>query len=124
MNLGNLNTGLSSTEHTFKGQTNKVYKRDDLIDLNLVSKKTGKTNLEMMLDGNAPIGPDGKPLNLHHSLQTMDSPLVEITETFHQKYTKIIHINPKDIPSGIDRSVFDAWRKEYWMKRATELGGQ
>lgn len=113
-----------SSQHTFKGQTNKVYKRDDLIDLKRVEPDSGLTNLQRMIEGKAPIGPDGNPLNLHHSLQTMDSPLVEITQFMHQKYSKIIHINPKSIPSGIDRVTFDAWRADYWMKRATELGGK
>ena len=113
-----------SAEYTFKGQTNKVYKRNDLFDINFVDNKSGLTNLQLMKKGNAPIGLDKKPINLHHSLQTMDSPIVEIGQNMHQQYAKIIHINPNNIPSGIDRSAFKVWKKEYWIKRASELGGK
>jgi hypothetical protein len=113
-----------TSEYTFKGQTNKVYKRDDLIDLKLVDPKKGRTNLQLMQEGKAPLGPDGNPINLHHSLQTMDSPLVEITQNMHQQYGKIIHINPSSIPSAIDRVAFKKWKSDYWVQRAKELGGK
>jgi len=112
-----------STEHTLKGQTNKVYKRDDLIDVRRVDPK-GRTNLQRMQRGLAPVSDDGLPINLHHSLQTMESPLVEITQAMHQKYSKIIHINPKSIPSGIDRKIFDAWKAKYWQQRLLEVTGK
>jgi A nuclease of the HNH/ENDO VII superfamily with conserved LHH len=73
--------------------------------------------------GRAPIGPDGESLNLHHLLQTQDGPLAEMTQTFHQQNSSIIHINPNTIPSGINRPVFDAWRQQYWMNRAQGFGG-
>ncbi|AKG33933.1 hypothetical protein VK70_04505 [Paenibacillus durus ATCC 35681] len=50
----------------------KVYQRNDIIDPNLTDK-LGKTNLERMKQGLAPIGPDGKSINLHHTIQTNDS---------------------------------------------------
>ena len=106
--------------HTFQGQTNKVFKRDDLIDLNRVDP-FGNTNAHLMGQGKAPIGPDGRPLNLHHMLQTHDGALAEVTATFHQKYKKIIHINPSSTPSGINRSAFDTWRSDYWKNRLVEL---
>ena len=52
-----------------------------------------------MLKERAPVGIDGKPINLHYMLQTKDSPLAELTETFHKKHSKFIHINPKSIKS-------------------------
>jgi hypothetical protein len=48
----------------------------------------------------------------------------EIAQSMHQQYTKTIHINPKSIPSGIDRDVFKRWKSDYWIKRASELGGK
>ena len=111
-----------SETFTYKNQTNKVYQRNDLIDLNRRGTD-GRTNLQRMRDGDAPIGPDGESINLHHMLQTMNSPIAEVTETFHQQYTKIIHINPKTIPSGIDRGAFKQWKRQYWKNRAKELGG-
>ncbi len=110
------------TNYTFRGQTNKVYQRNDLIDLNRVDAK-GRTSTELMRRGLAPIGPDGQSINLHHTLQRQGSPLTELTQTFHQEYSKVIHINPSTIPSGIDRIAFDQWRAEYWQTRLIELLG-
>jgi hypothetical protein len=95
----------------------KVYRRDDLIDPHMVDK-TGRTNAERMADGLAPIGPDGKSMNLHHTIQMHDGPIAELTATFHQTNHKVIHINPSSIPSGINRREFDAWRARYWIDRA------
>ncbi len=107
---------------TAHGQTNKVYKRDDLIDLNRVDPK-GRTNAERMANNLAPIGPDNKPINLHHMIQTQDGAIAEVTQTFHKKYSKIIHINPSTTPSGIDRPFFNKWRDDYWPYRLQELKG-
>jgi filamentous hemagglutinin len=80
------------------------------------------TNLELMQAGRAPIGPDGLPLNLHHMLQTQDGPIAELTQTFHQQNYSTVHINAgSNIPSGINRSAFNAWRSRYWMNRANDF---
>lgn len=107
--------------HTFKGQSNKVYKRDDLIDLNKFDPKTGLTNRQKMERGLAPVGPDNHPINLHHTTQQQNSPLAEVTKTFHQEHKKIIHINPPTIPSGINRGKFDSWRENYWKERVKKF---
>ncbi|QAU24938.1 hypothetical protein EO087_13840 [Dyella sp. M7H15-1] len=101
---------------------NKVYQRNDLIDPARIDPKTGMTNLELMQSGRAPIGPDGKPLNLHHMLQTQDGPIAEVTQGFHQQYNATLHVNSgSNIPSGIERSEFAAWRTQYWKERATDF---
>lgn len=71
--------------------------------------------------GLAPLGPDGKSINLHHMIQTNDSSIAEVTATFHQTNSKVIHINPNTVPSGINRNEFDAWRKTYWINRANDF---
>lgn len=53
--------------------------------------------------------------------QTNDSAIAEVTQSFYQQNTKIIHINPKTIPAGIDRGVFDTWKKIYWKNRANDF---
>jgi RHS repeat-associated protein len=98
----------------------KVYQRNDLINPNLVDD-VGRTNLQRMQNGLAPMGPDGKPINLHHLLQTNDSSIAEVAQTFHQKNTKIIHINSNQIPSSIDRNAFNTWKKQYWKNRALDF---
>ncbi|HEY1028992.1 MAG TPA: HNH/ENDO VII family nuclease, partial [Pseudomonas sp.] len=108
---------------------NKVYQRNDLFEPNLVSswREGGKvvtgTNLERMASGRAPIGIDGKSVNLHHTTQTQSGPIAEMTQTFHQQNNSIIHVNPNAIPSGIDRAAFDKWKIKYWQQRAAGYGG-
>jgi A nuclease of the HNH/ENDO VII superfamily with conserved LHH len=117
--------------HTFLGQTNKVYKRDDLIDLTRVDGR-GKTNLELMKNGKPPIGSDGKPINLHHMTQTQSGPIAEVTTDMHTKYHRVLHmwtnqsrggVTRAEVLPEIDRAAFDKWRAEYWKTRAVELGG-
>lgn len=98
----------------------KVFQRDDLIDPNLLDA-AGRSNLQRMQKGLAPIGSDGKSLNLHHLTQRNSSSIAEMTQSFHQTNSKIIHINPNTIPSGINRSQFNSWRKSYWKNRAKDF---
>jgi A nuclease of the HNH/ENDO VII superfamily with conserved LHH len=98
----------------------RVYQRDDLIDP-MRKDADGLTNLERMRNGLAPIGPDGKKINLHHTTQRNDGSLAEVSQTLHQSQSRVIHINPSSIPSGINRSYFDGVRKRYWMQRADDF---
>ncbi|WP_392551414.1 hemagglutinin repeat-containing protein [Orbus wheelerorum] len=102
----------------FKG--NKVYQRNDLFDINFVDAK-GRTNLERMQKGLAPIGKDGQSVNLHHMTQKQDGPIAEVTQNFHKDNHSVIHVNDNSIPSGIDRNQFNKWRSEYWKNRADEF---
>jgi hypothetical protein len=98
----------------------RVYQRSDLIDAARVDGR-GRSNLERMQSGLAPIGPDGRSMNLHHTIQSPDSPLAEMTATFHQEHSRIIHINPNTTPSGINRADFNAFRRSYWINRANDF---
>lgn len=98
----------------------KVYQRNDIIDPNKVDS-LGRTNVQRMEQGLAPIGADGKSVNLHHMTQTNDSAIAEVTQTFHQQNSKVIHINPNTIPSGIYRNAFNTWKSSYWMNRANDF---
>ena len=98
----------------------KVFQRNDLINPKLVDA-AGRTNLQRMQKGLAPIGPDGKSLNLHHMTQTNSSGIAEMTQTFHKTNHSTIHINPNTIPSGINRSQFNSWRRSYWINRAKDF---
>jgi hypothetical protein len=51
-------------------------------------------------------------------------PLAEVAATFHTGHGKVIHINPKSYPSGINRSQFDDFRERYWMHRAQDFEGK
>lgn len=106
----------------------RVYQRDD-IDFNYVDADTGKTNLQRMLNGNAPYGRDGKPLELHHILQKEVGPMVEIHETTHQEYKRILHgLRGKGDSFRNDKildSQYRNFKRAYWKWRAQRyLGGK
>jgi hypothetical protein len=105
---------------TFKG--NKVYQRDDLISPKFVDGR-GRSNLERMRGGLAPIGSDGQSINLHHMTQRPQGAIAEMTQSFHKGNHGTIHINPPTIPSGINRREFNKWRSSYWKSRANDFGG-
>ncbi len=112
------------------GQTYTVYRRDDLFDPNKRVKWTEKgetvwgTNIDRMKARRAPIGYDGKSVELHHLNQTPDGPLAEMSHEFHKKYTSVIHANPKTHQSLIDRKKFEKQREEYWYKLGNGYGEQ
>ena len=106
------------SRNEFRGM--RVYQRNDLIDPNRVDKD-GRTSLELMRQGRAPIGPDGERINLHHLNERNDGPLAELTQTMHSINTRTIHINPGTTPSGIDRNAFDTYRRNYWKNRAKDF---
>ncbi|EID55764.1 DUF6531 domain-containing protein [Saccharomonospora xinjiangensis] len=126
-----LGTSKFWTPVEYKGQ--RVYQRDDLIDPAYVSPEDnyGRTNLKRMTQGLAPMGPDDKPLNIHHMLQTQDGPLAELTQSMHLaqgdyagsgSYNTLHWKAGTNIPSGIDRDEFAEWKKEYWKDRAKGFG--
>ncbi|MDQ3647752.1 MAG: HNH/ENDO VII family nuclease [Actinomycetota bacterium] len=104
----------------FEGR--RVYQRDDLIDPRR-RDHLGRTNVTRMKRGLAPLGPDRKPLNLHHTTQRDDGSLAELAQTFHQRNTKVIHVNTNKIPSGINRREFNRLKGRYWRNRAQGYDG-
>lgn len=83
----------------------------------------GRTNLERMACGIAPIGHDGQSVELHHLIQSESGSIAEVSGSMHRGAHKALHINTSDIPSGINRPSFDVLRAAYWQKRAQLLGG-
>jgi hypothetical protein len=109
-----------------------VYQRDDIINPDYVSPldKYGRDNMKRMTQGLAPMGPDDKPVNLHHMLQTQDGPIAEVTQSMHlsqgdyagsDSYNTLHWKAGSNIPSGIDRDAFADWKKDYWKDRARAL---
>ena len=84
--------------------------------LNFKSKQpdgTEITNLQRMLNGNAPIDPaTNKTLQLHHIGQKADGTLAVLTESQHQGNSQILNIAGKS--SEIDRAAFAKIREEFW----------
>ncbi len=101
-----------------------IYQRDDLIDF-FRQDATGAINLQRMINGLAPIGPDmpsngvPEPINLHHLVQGVDAgPLAEMTATFHRRETAVLH---RGAPGIDDRTDFENFRRAYYQARAFDL---
>jgi hypothetical protein len=69
--------------------------------LNCVHERSGLTNQQLIDKGRAPIGPDGKPVNIHHIGQTNNGSVLEISATEHQQNYKVLHSNTGQSASQI-----------------------
>lgn len=84
----------------------------------------GKTNLNRMQEGRAPLDKDGNPIELHHIGQKSDSPLAELKKEEHRgkENNTVLHDVSKE--SEIDRDKFAKERSDYWKARAEQLEAQ
>lgn len=135
-----------------------MHQRDDLFDD--AKKSSWKdpisgqwkygTNLDRMADGLAPVGIDGKSIQLHHLTQTevngmtgTRGSLVELTATQHSNYSRQLHMpnernpnNPKQTlpkyPSfrknndgtlSSQNDEFNQYRSDYWKERSRQKRG-
>ncbi|TCI63150.1 HNH/ENDO VII family nuclease [Exiguobacterium sp. SH0S2] len=80
----------------------------------------GRTNLERMEQGLAPLC-EGKPIELHHIGQRMDSPLAELKVEEHRGAGNDSILHDKSIKSVIDRVEFNSEKIEHWKTRAEEI---
>lgn len=108
-----INEGAGKAE--FNGKT--VIQNDKLFDPNRIDGK-GQTNIQRMQNGRAPIGYDGKPVNMHHIDQTNTGPVMEMSATNHQQNYSNLHQNTGQLPSQINRNEFNLWRNDYWRWRS------
>ena len=92
------------------------------IDMNKADE-FGRTNAERMASGIAPIGNDGKSLNLHHIGQRKDSPLAELTATEHRENYSVHHDSSRESEVHGEDSTWDKERQAHWKKRQ-ELEGK
>ena len=112
----------SNAKHCPSGNTcNKVLQSNELIDPNFVDTK-GRTNIQRMKSGLAPIGPDGKSVNLHHVTQDPDGVIAELSATYHKSQHSELHtfLKPGE-GSRINRELFDSWRTSYWRSRGASI---
>lgn len=92
------------------------------IDLNL-RDSAGKTNLERMLEGYAPLDATGKAFELHHVGQKDNGVLAILTAQEHQKNSSILH-RFFTAESQIDRSSFNkTTRPDFWRAMAKAFTG-
>ena len=105
-----------------------VYQRDD-IDPNFVHPSAkGRSNLELMQNGNSPFGVDGKRIELHHAGQEEPGDMIEALKTVHNKKTAFLHENMSDswrhnLGSQGQKlnNEFKNFRQDYWKQRANSF---
>ena len=120
--------GVVNVEGKTRDVSRRVYQRND-IDFEYYHAETRMSNLERMQDGKAPIGSDGKPVQLHHILQQESGPMVEVREITHFEYKRILHgLIDKGNSFRNDRELlkqYNNFRSAYWKWRAkTYLEGK
>lgn len=78
----------------------------------------GRTNFQRMMDGLAPLDPEGIPYELHHIGQQMDSTLAILTKAEHRLggNHQIWHLFGEE--SQINRALFDKQRIAFWKSVA------
>ncbi|MCG8724248.1 hypothetical protein G1K63_12075, partial [Tenacibaculum finnmarkense] len=92
----------------------------DVGDLLQGGKRISKTKIKGIPNkrGNAPIGEDSKPIELHHRNQTPDGPIDEMTMRDHRgkgNYKKN-HSNTGQSPSKINRKEWRKHQKAHWRR--------
>ncbi|MGX4202282.1 T7SS effector LXG polymorphic toxin [Bacillus sp. JK74] len=104
----------------------RVYTMKD-IDLNQKNRK-GFTNLQLMKNGNAPFAKDGTQINLHHLIQEEPGTMLEIPESWHNKYSDVLHGLKGNGQSFRNDPVLDkqykSFRRKYWRWRAQQFENQ
>ena len=80
-----------------------------------------KNNISLMKKGLAPLGNDGKKVNLHHLKQQKNGALVELTQTEHNRHSAVLHRYVKTGSEITDRNRnFQIFKKQYWKSRAVD----
>ena len=85
------------------------------IDFDYVDKN-GMTNFQRMQIGKPALDPTGKPYELHHLGQKVDSPLAILTHEEHvgKENNKIWHVLTSGFENPSSQKEWAAIRKEFW----------
>lgn len=108
----------SGRKTKFSGQD--FIKRDELFKPTSIDA-AGRSNVDRMKQGLAPLGKDGNPINLHHMKQKNNGIIAEVSHTEHKEYSDVLHRYAGKNESEIDRAAFDKLRSAYWKHRAQEF---
>lgn len=76
-----------------------------------------------MKNGNAPIGPDGKQVEIHHLLQAEPGPMAGIVSSTHQQYRDVLHGLREESfrRNPALKRQYEKFRRDYWKKRAEDF---
>lgn len=80
-----------------------------------VKDALGRSNIERMKLGLAPLGKDGKAVELHHLKQKDNGLIIELTRREHNIYSNNLHRYKQE--SEINRNAFNKFKKQYWKER-------
>jgi hypothetical protein len=111
-----------------KGQprdvSRQVYQNNE-INWDYLDSSTGLTNRQRAKLGNAPIGPDGHPIELHHTIQKEPGPMVELSYTQHKQYYSTLHGLTENGRSFRNNELlekqYNNFRSKYWRWRVKNL---
>ena len=82
----------------------------------------GASNYDLMSKGYAPIGTDGKQVNLHHVIGEEPGPMIELLDSTHKRYYKPLHSLIEDGNSFRNNKLlkrqYEKFRGNYWKERA------
>lgn len=85
----------------------------------------GYNNKMLMQEGYAPIGRDGKSINLHHILGDEPGPMIELSQSIHQQSSKVLHNLIEDGKSfrNISRleAQYERFAEKWWMVRSNDF---
>ncbi|MFI3211077.1 MAG: HNH/ENDO VII family nuclease [Peptostreptococcaceae bacterium] len=91
-------------------------------DINMDQKDSnGKTNLERMKEGKAPIDANGEKIELHHDKQNSDGILVELSQSEHRGKDNNSTLHTPGQESQIERNKFNTIKEKHWKARAEEF---
>ncbi|MEZ7747999.1 HNH/ENDO VII family nuclease, partial [Prevotella jejuni] len=83
---------------------------------------SGASNYDLMSKGYAPIGTDGKQINLHHVIGEEPGPMIELLDSTHKRYYKPLHGLIEEGNSFRNNRLlkrqYEKFRRNYWKERA------
>ncbi|MFD2655657.1 HNH/ENDO VII family nuclease [Gracilibacillus thailandensis] len=102
----------------------RVYQRID-IDYERIDPKTGKTNYQLMKSGRPPVWSDGTKIELHHIIQREPGSMVELPNSMHKEYDRILHGLVENGGSfrndPVLKKQYENFRSKYWRWRAKQI---
>lgn len=116
--------GNTKVNGEIKDTSRRVFQRLD-IDYRKIDPETGKTNYELMKSGRPPIWKDGTRIELHHLIQREPGSMVELPQSMHKEYDRILHGLVENGGSfrndPVLKKQYENFRTKYWRWRAKEI---
>ncbi|RFA37132.1 hypothetical protein CAI16_02785 [Virgibacillus dokdonensis] len=116
--------GITTINGKVRDTSRRIYQRID-IDYKRRDPKTGKTNYQLMKKGRPPIWKDGTKIELHHLIQREPGSMVELPNSMHKEYDRILHGLVENGGSfrndPVLKKQYENFRSKYWRWRAKQI---